>query len=89
MKLLHGLTIIGCVVSICAIVYSNSHYNNQKYEVVEIFGLPYGGEEAIWMEGDCVLLKDGKTIVSTSKDEQGKEVVITQKGVYKLIELKK
>lgn len=89
MKSLKGLTIIICVVLVCAIVYKNSHFNNQKYEVLEVFGLPHGSQVTIWMEGDCILLKDGEPIASTSSNEKGKKIVATHKGVYKLIELKK
>lgn len=88
MKVLKGLTIGLCIVLVSAILYSHAHYKSQKYDVVEIFALPYGGEATIWLDSDCLLLKDDKVIFDTL-DEDGREIIVSQKGVYKVAEIKK
>lgn len=82
------LTLLACIISTSIIMHNHTFYNNQKYEVLDLFTLSYGEQQTLWIEGDCVLLKDGKSLVKTTNQEKGKEITLTQKGVYKLIELK-
>lgn len=89
MKVFKGLAIGLCIVLVSVILYNNTHYNYEKYDVLEIFALPYGGEETIWLDENCLLFKDDKVIADTLGDTNGKEIVISQKGVYKVAEIKK
>ena len=69
MKKLYALVIVASLVATHGIIKESHNYGEKKYETVARFGLKHGQQTNIYVDGEHMLLKDGKIYHSHEGDE--------------------